>query len=407
MSRQLNSWIEAYMEYTDDTESAPLFHRWTAISVIAGVLRRKVWFRFGRISVFPNLYIVFVAEPGIARKTQAISFGEEILSEISGVTLAADVTTVQALLDDIQEAVSSTVLPTGDTFTHASLTVCSGEFESFLGDKKENSRMIVILTDLFDCKKRPFRTRTRHSGSNEIPNPFLNLLAATTPDSLANSLPITAIGGGLTSRIIFIWADDKKKKVAIPEKPPSEVKNRLIQDLAVISRISGSYDFSTSGLQWWEDFYATYDETDPKRICKDPSFRGWYSRKPLFILKLATILTASKNSQLYVEAEELKESLTFIEEAETAMTKTFSAVGRSSVTADVDMVRNIIRQQKVISENSLLQMVWRDIDSKKFDTVIHTVIRSGEIRRSYKGPKGEKGIYYCWIEPISPPPPPC
>ena len=398
MARILEDWITEYMKYTENTESSRIFHKWTAISLIAAVLRRKVWFNFGRIQVHPNIYIVFVAEPGVARKTQAITFGEEILSKISGIVLAADVTTPQALLDDLEEAITTSMLPTGENFSHASLTICSGEFESFLGDKRDNARMLVILTDLFDCKKKPFKTRTRHSGSNEIPSPFLNLIAATTPDSLANSLPSTAVGGGLTSRIIFIWSQGKSKKVDIPEEPPGDIREGLIQDLAVISRIAGGYDFSDAGRKWWKDFYARYEETDPKRICKDPAFRGWYSRKPIYILKIATILTASARQELLIEPDKLALAIELIEEAENTMTKTFSAVGRSLLTADVDMVRNIIQSYKVISENALLQMVWRDIDSKKFDPVIHTIMRSGEVLRSYKGPAGEKGIYYAWID---------
>ena len=291
---------------------------------------------------------------------------------------------------------TSHLMPNGENFTHASLTISSGEFESFLGDKRDNARMLVILTDLFDCKKKPFKTRTRHSGSNEIPNPYLNLIATTTPESLANSLPSTAIGGGLTSRIIFIWAEGKRRKVDVPEKPPSIIKDSLVKDLAVISRISGGYNFSPEGREWWRDFYAKFDEADQRRICKDPAFRGWYSRKPLFILKLATIFAASKDSDMAIQPSSLDTALTHIEEAERAMTKTFSAVGRSAVTADVDMVRNIIQSHKCISENSLLQMVWRDVDSRKFDTVIHTILRSGEITRKYQGPKGEKGIFYFW-----------
>jgi len=73
--------------------------------------------------------------------------------------------------------------------------------------------MLVLLTDLFDCEELPWKYRTKHSGSNVIPSVFLNLVAATTPDALASALPSTAIGGGLTSRIMFIWADKKYKKV--------------------------------------------------------------------------------------------------------------------------------------------------------------------------------------------------
>lgn len=399
MARKLEDWIDAYQEYTTNTESAKIFHRWCAMSAIASALRRKVWFEFGRISIFPNLYIVLVADPGVARKTQAISFQEEILSQISGIVLSADATTPQALLDDLEEAASSVTMPDNTAFTHCSLTICSGEFESFIGGKKDNDRMIITLTDLFDCKQRPYKTRTRHSKSNIIPHPFLNLIAATTPDSIANSLPPTAIGGGLTSRIIFIWAPGKEKKIDVPELnvTAAAIREKLITDLAAIARISGAYKFSSDGREWWRDFYMGFDEQDPRRICKDNAFKGWYSRKPLFIIKVAMILTAAKRQATIVEPAELETALRFIEEAETTMVRTFNAVGRSDVAADVESIRQIVRQHGAISESKLMQLVWRDADARKFDLAISTIIRAGEIRRAYTGPGGEKGIHYFWI----------
>ena len=399
MSRSLDDWITSYKTYTQNTESASAFHEWVAVSLIASVLRRKAWFNFGRIKVFPNIYVVLVAEPGIARKTQAITFGEELLAEIPGIVLSADATTPQALLDDLEESVRTDIMPDNTNFTHCSLTISSGEFESFLGSKKDNNLMLILLTDLFDCKHRPYRTRTRHSKSNIIPHPFLNLMAATTPESIANSLPASSIGSGLTSRIIFIWADDKQQKVPIPEIDIKAlaIKENLIRDLSVIAKICGEYSFTPESKEWWKNFYNNYDERDPKRTCKDPAFNGWYSRKPLLIIKLSMLLQASKNNAMKIPSETFIAARNLIEKAETLMVRTFSSVGRSDITSDVAVVRGIIRQAGIISENKLLQMVWRDIDSKKMDNVIHTILRSGEITRQYTGPKGEKGIFYSWV----------
>lgn len=399
MSRSLEDWLTTYIEYTTYTESAAIFHKWVGISLIASALRRKVWFNFGRIKVHPNLFIVLVAEPGIARKTQAISYGDEILTELTGIVLSADATTPQALLEDLEGAANPATMPDNTVLTHCSLTISSGEFESFLGQKRDNTRMIVTLTDLFDCRMRPFRYRTKHAGSNTIPNPYLNLIAATTPEGVANSLPPSAIGGGLTSRIIFLWADDKEQKIDVPEETDLvvETKPLLIQDLSIISRITGGYDFTKESREWWKDYYMSYSEKDPDRICKDVSFNGWYSRKPMFIIKVGMIVAASAHSDRVVDSHDFKRSLLLVEEAEHAMSRTFSAVGRSEITADVDAVRNIVKQFKCISEHRLLQMVWRDMDAKKFDNVIATVIKSGEVIRKFRGPDNEKGIWYFWI----------
>ncbi len=398
MTRIYKNWIESYMEYNENTESAPVFHKWAALSTIAASLRRKVHFNFGRIKIYPNLYVVLIAEPGVARKTQAISFAEEIVDGVFGVHLSADCTTPQALLEDIENAAEDAVMNDGTSLRHSSLTIFSGEFESFLGQKKENSKMIITLTDLYDCKARPFKYRTKHSGSNVIPLPFLNLYAATTPESLSNCFPSIAIGGGLSSRIVFVYADGKGKKVAVPEFTPerADMQEKLLKDLSVIARIAGGYNYSPAGREWWEDFYEKYEERDPHRLCRDPAFIGWYSRKPTLLLKVATNVAAAKHSTMYLEPEDFEYAKTIIEEAEPLMGKAFTAVGRSDITTDVDMLRRILEQYKKISEKQLRRMVWRDIDDKKFPFVIDTIVKGGDAGRTFTSPDGKREIWYHW-----------
>lgn len=397
-SRQLSDWLTGYLEYTEETEPARIFQKWTGMSIIASALRKKVCLSLGRIRVYPNLYLVFVAEPGVARKSQAIDFGLDIMSQIPEIITSADSVTREAILDDLEVNITEEQMPDGSNFKHASISIISREFESFLGQKKENTKMVVLLTDLFDCKELPWTYRTKHSGTNTLPSVFVNLLAATTPDSLASCLPSSAIGGGLTSRILFIWADRKYKKVTFPPDTQEmrNLKKKLVDDLYLISRISGQYKFSTEGAKRWNEWYTSYEELDPNRLCKDPSFNGWYSRKPTYILKVATCCAASKSSKLLIEWDHIQESMDHIANVETDMSGVFRAIGKSTVTSEIDTLFQIIRSHKVISEKKLMSMVWRDMDSTKFDNVINTVLRSGKVMRKYKGPKGEQGIWYYW-----------
>jgi hypothetical protein len=397
--RNLRDWLTGYIEYTKHTESAAIYHKWVGLSLISACLQRKVFFEFGRIKLHPNLFVVLVSEPGISRKTQAISYGEDILKEISQVQISADCTTPQAMLEDLELAAYDATMPDGTTYRHSSLTVLSGEFESFLGQKKENSKMIVTLTDLFDCKNRPFKYRTKHAGSNIVPHVYLNLMAATTPESLASVLPSTAIGGGLTTRIIFVWAGGKEQKVDVPETSPEieELKVLLVQDLSIIARISGGYTFSPDSREWWREFYNNYDERDSARICQDPAFAGWYSRKPTMMIKVATCLAASRCNERVVETQDFERGLSFLEDVEKNMGKSFVAVGKSEVAAEVDLVKTVVQRYKYLSEKKLLQIVWRDVDAKKFDNVMSTLTRRGIIRREFEGPNKEKAIYYRYL----------
>ena len=393
--RNFSDWKKAYAVFTEETESAPIFHKWASYSAVASVLQRKVWLELGRLSIYPNLYIVLVAEPGVARKTQAISYMTPLLHEVAGVRLSADAITKEALTMSIAEARDSVMLPNGDIMEHCSLSVVSKEFESFLGQKKENTKMLVLLTDLFDAPSK-WEYKTKGSGEDEAVAVCINLLAATTPGSIASSLPVQAIGGGLTSRIVFVWAKRRQKKVTSPPKPDAKMHGQLIQDLIAISRIAGPYVMSKECYKQWDNWYQNYDEEHSGRLAQDKAFKGWYSRKPLFLQKMAVILTAMKSDSRVVEWEAFAEAIADLEEVESHMGKTFNAVGRSELSPDVDAVMTEVEIRKQVSEAKLLQIVWRDVDAKKFDVVMDTAIRTGKVRREFQGPDGKRGIWYYW-----------
>jgi hypothetical protein len=380
----------------ENTEPAKLFDTWVAYSVVASALRRKVSLQLGRLIYFPNIYVVLVAEPGVARKTQAIKYGVNFLNTIPDIRLSADSSTKEAMTDDIETSGMDELLADGTTLRHSSLNIISKEFESFLGQKKENTRMLTALTDLFDCPD-DWSSRTKHSGSNKIINPWLNLLAATTPDSLANSLPASAVGGGLTSRIMFIWADKKKKPVAIPAMTEEElkIKEKLEKDLYRISRMSGSYTMTADCIKRWTAWYNLFDEDESgERICQDKSFSGWYSRKPTYIIKISLLRAAAESSNLVIEWRHVEEAIQSIREVEYSMGNAFKAIGKSEISGEVDNVLRIIQEAKCISEKVLMTRIWRDIDAQKFANVIDTLIKTGKVKRTYKGPKEETGVWY-------------
>lgn len=383
--RQLNNWLAGYLEYNSETESATLFHKWTGLSILAACLRKKISLSMGRFNVYPNLYVVLVGPAGGPRKSQAITYGIQFLANIPDIIMSADSITPQALIEDLEKSTVEEQMPNGSRFSHSSLTVTSKEFESFLGQKQENSRMITYLTDLFDAQELPWKYRTKHSGNNVIPSVFLNLLAATTPDSISNSLPSSAIGTGLTSRIMFVWAEKKAKKVPFPGETAKEVALResLQNDLYIISRMVGTYQFSPACKNMWIQWYEGYDSDNPDRLCKDPIFAGWYERKTLYIQKLAMILAASESNSLIVEWNHFEQAIQVIEEVEVHMPHVFKAVGRSEVAADVDLVISIVKSKGSISEIELMDLVWRDIDDWKFNNVIATAMRAGKITRKF------------------------
>ncbi len=395
-----SSWLDYYLELMDNTEPAKLFDVWVGYSVIAAALRRKVSLQLGRLTYFSNIYVVLTAEPGVARKTQAIKYGVNFLNTIPDIRLSADSSTKEAMTDDLEASGVDELLEDGSTLRHSSLNIISKEFESFLGQKKENTRMLTALTDLFDCPD-DWSSRTRHGVSNKIINPWVNLLAATTPESLANSLPSSAVGGGLTSRVMFVWADRKKKSVAIPFMTDEEfkIKEKLEKDLYQVSRLSGNFTMTSDCIKKWTDWYNSFDEDESgNRICQDKSFSGWYSRKPTYTLKISMLRSAAESNDMIIQWRHVTESMTAIQEVERRMGDAFKAIGRSLISGDVDSVMQIIQDAGCISEKQLMIKIWRDVDNDKLENVIDTLRKTGKVERTYKGPKGEVGVWYWYTE---------
>jgi hypothetical protein len=192
-----------------------------------------------------------------------------------------------------------------------------------------------------------------------------------------------------------VFADKKTKKIPIPYITPEliELRDCLQKDLFKISKISGTYKFTDEAKEFWCDWYMNYDETSSQRTCLDRSFDGWYSRKPMYILKMSQITAAAEHSNLIITPADMEYAIKEIESVEHHMSKTFRAVGRSAITADVDLVMCIIKDVRCIAEPKLMQIIWRDIDATKFDNVIGTAMKTGNVVRKYEY-EGKRGIFY-------------
>lgn len=383
MPRSLTDFVGSFVTYLENTEVPPLYAKWTAFGMISAALRKKVYFKLGRLKTFPNLYLVLVGPPGIG-KSLSLSFSKSIMNKIPDIILSAERVTLEQLYIDLEDSVQTAIVNDKE-YKHSSLTILSKEFEVFLGKKANNSALITNLTDLYDCEEDPWRYRTKGKGWNTIPSVFLNIMAATTPVSLAESLPVSAIGSGLTARMLFVYQDKKYKKVPIPRDSDQLVSlgNCLVNTLFEISQISGEFNFSSTSESEYEKWYVHLDTV--KRICTDPLFSGWYERKPLFVIKLALLHHVSKYDTKTIEWCSFEEAIHTVEELEALMEGAFRTVGKGEYTEETDTIMSVIKHFKVISEQKLLSIIWKDVDTMKFDNIIKLLTRSGLIEKLYEG----------------------
>lgn len=324
--RNVPDWIEGYLAYTEDSEPPKLFKEWCAVSVIAAALQRKCRLEWGTTVFYPNLYIVLTAPAGKARKGTAMAPARKFIDRI-GIPLAAEAVTREALIRTLKES-ESVVSTENGIIVHSSLTVFSPELTVFLG--YNNTQLMSDLTDWFDCSEK-WVYRTKTAGTDDISGVFINLLGATTPDLIRSTLPLDAIGGGLTSRMIFVFEEKKGKIVPFPfiSEETRKLETKLYYDIECINMLQGQFKFTKEFLSHWGDWYTAQEGKNPFGANYNKAFDGYIERRPTQVLKLSMVMNASRTDEMVLDEPDLARAIDLLERTEKKMPRAFGGIGMS------------------------------------------------------------------------------
>ena len=367
MARALKDWIDSYLDFVDNSEPPQMFKLWCAISLIASALERKCFLSWGTLTFYPNMYVVLVAPSGKARKGTAMSPALKMLEEIN-VKLAAEAITSEALIQTLAESADSTPNDDGTLDNHCSLTVWSPELTVFLGH--QNFQLMSDLTDWYDCRSS-WTYRTKNQGTDIIKGVWVNLLGATTPDLIRSALPMDAIGGGLTSRMIFVYEPRRGKIVPTPflSNEDKALRVQLMNDLADIRMMKGMFKVTKEFVELWIDWYSAQEDNPP---FKDNRFDGYIERRPNHVMKLAMVCSASRSESMVISDKDLTRAINILTETEKKMPFTFSGMGRSNASDIVASIMSEIasRGEKGIPLKELMQLYYRDADGVLMDKIL-------------------------------------
>lgn len=324
--RNIPDWIEGYLAYTEDSEPPQLFKEWCAVSVIAAALQRKCRLEWGTTVFYPNLYIVLTAPAGKARKGTAMAPARKFIDRI-GIPLAAEAVTREALIRTLKES-ESVVSTENGIIVHSSLTVFSPELTVFLG--YNNTQLMSDLTDWFDCSEK-WVYRTKTAGTDDISGVFINMLGATTPDLIRSTLPLDAIGGGLTSRMIFVFEEKKGKIVPFPfvSEETRKLETKLYYDIECINMLQGQFKFTKEFLSHWGDWYTAQEGKNPFGANYNKAFDGYIERRPTQVLKLSMVMNASRTDEMVLDEPDLARAIDLLERTEKKMPRAFGGIGMS------------------------------------------------------------------------------
>jgi hypothetical protein len=369
--RNVSDWISGFMSLTDNSEPPLLFRKWTAVSAIASALQRKVRFELGlSLTIYPNFYIVLVG-PSATGKGTAMKFASDIISQIPSIKLAAQATSLQKLISRMKETNLTDIDENGKQSFHSSMTIFSNEFTVFLG--YHNKELISSLCDWYDCSER-WTYDTIKRDKEEIIGVWINILGGTTPDNIQSSLPMEAIGGGLTSRIIFVNEDRRHKLVIFPAATQAEIElqQMLIHDLEQITLMSGRYQWTEAALEYYEKWCIHSDKNPP---FQDKKFDGYNGRRRNHLLSLSMVCAASHTNKLVVGYPDIERAANMLTEVELKMGTVFRGIGKSDISSIMNDAISFFEnsRESVVPMWSFMRRFEGDVDKVILDRILNTL----------------------------------
>lgn len=286
--RELPSWIDYFVEYTNGIQSPGPFREWSAIATIAAALERKVYIISQGRPIYPNLYIFLVGPPG-SGKTRAVDESEDLFRVLKDHKIAPTSLTKAALIDALKEA--ERAIPGQIEGTFNALFLAVKELAALLPGY--DSDFMNALVYLYDSIPYGEKRRTKDLDF-VIKCPILNFIACTTPSYLNEMLPPGAWEQGFLSRVIIIYSEilDIARLNLLsttPGRDPAMVK-ALEKDLIQIGNRVGRLTFERDAAEVLEAWNLDRRASEPKH----PRLTHYNTRRPLQVLKLCQIAAVDR-----------------------------------------------------------------------------------------------------------------
>lgn len=369
--RKCVNWLQSFSEWTLPRSEAPeSFIFWTGLFALSSAIRRKVRIPaeglLGSWEASPNLYILFIAPAGRARKSTTANYAEDLIESIPTLTRAPELITKESLLNQLVKS------------DDASMSIIAPEFGEFI--VKSGPTMFGFLTNMFDGK-RHISASTLTRGAEFAERPCINLLGATTPEWVAENMPESVIGGGFASRVIFIYEERVRRRKLFYDdldfKKILKLRQDLVDDLNhIATTIAGDFKLTKEA----HDFAETwYEENADEGYDNSHKLSGYFERKPAHVFKVAMLLHLAKSDELILDKKDFEDAIQVIELLEEQLPKVFESVGKNPYTVDMYRLLNFIIEKGRCLKKEVLQNFMHAATPKVLEELIAGLVDSGYI----------------------------
>lgn len=384
--------ISDFMQVTATDDTPVLYRRWSAISLIAGALERRVWARVGgqlgkpRLT-YPNMFVFLVGAPGVGKYIvegvqelwREVKDGKAPIFHVSPSNMSK-----ASMIDELAKSIRTHMPRSGPPIEYCSLLVAAEEFGAFL--PSYDSSFITVLNKIWNCPPSYSETR-RHGPAQEviIEKPVMNILGGVQPAWLATTFPEEAWGLGLASRIIMVYGTTGEPADPFNEGADmQDERDDLIKGLAKLGILYGELAWDVNAamtiVKWLKEG-APPAPTHSK-------LTSYCARRGLHLIKLAMISSVSRTRKVgVIEPIDVTRAMTWLLEVEKLMPDVFRAmIGKSDHQIIEELYNHTVSLyamsgQKPIDEHRLINFLMMRVPSDKVAKILEVAEKSNMIER--------------------------
>lgn len=333
-------------------------------------------------SLYPNLYVVLVGNPGVG-KTIITSRVEAFWTHLQSIgehsqhhhVASADVTAA-SLIDELAAADRKIIRPTEvpSIVQFNSLLIASNELSSLIPAYENN--LMAVLTNIWDGNPYAQRRRTKDIEIN-MPNPQLNMLAATTPDYLNNVMPEGAWGQGFIARVMLIYSGEVILRPPFDDNPDKS-REVLKHDLKLIGDLYGKMSFDPDAAEAITHWHMRGGDPKPDH----PRLVNYNIRRLSQLIKLCMVASVSEVDDLNITIEHYRTALAWLLEAEQFMPDLFKSMRTGG---DVRVIEEVwhfayqiwIKEKRPVLATRIYNFISERTPAHNVGRILDVMVRSG------------------------------
>lgn len=391
MARKIKNWVAAFEETTAYTGSPPRLRRWAGIACLAGALEQKVWVHTNGNPLFPNLYTILVAPPGVG-KSASLGPLRRLWSTLKDHKIAANNVSKASLIDELNDALRILVHPGRNppTIEFHSLKVIASELTVFIPEYATD--FMSTMTTIYDTE--PFHERKRTlKTSIAIAHPQINFVAGTTPSSLVQLLPEGAWDQGFLSRCMLVYGVEKKwQSVFSVREKDVETQKLLDADFLEISNLFGEIKFTDEAASMFD----AWDEGGGEPVPSHPKLQHYLTRRTAHLLKLSQIACVSDSNNLVIDVPHVQQAMDWLFDMEAHIPEIFKSMSNGGEGKVMEEAWHMLfqfkaRYKKGAPRSLLIKFISQRVPSHAVERIIDLMEKADMIRAVAE--KGEGMLY--------------